>query len=881
MGDSPDSAAQLAARALDLVGADPRAAQECAERAVRRSRSERDPVARSTALRALGLAHKRLGDLPAGIAALRSAVQTARRVGNADAAAEARMSLAFALLDRGSVGAALAQAERAAVTLRGLPAARLRAQRGLILQRCGRLDEALEDFRRALPVLHRGGDRMWEARLRNNRGLLHAVAGRLPAAETDLRRAAALYEQLGQPLAAAEATWNLGYVAARAGDLPAALARYDATEASYRQTGLPAPELLYDRAELLLSAGLAEEAAAAAAAAAQIMTELGTDTSLAETHLLQAQAVLSGGDPQLAGTLSAQVTAGFRRQQRPGWALVAEYVGLRAAAAGQLGPAQLRQGRRLGPALAAAGWYSLALDARLITARAALATGARAEAEDLLRTAAAARRTDSVDIQIRAWHAEALLRQHTRPGSVRSALDAGLRALDRHRAGLGATELRVHAAAHGRELTELGLALAVQAGDAERVLAWTERWRAWTLRLPPVRPPEDAELAGLLTDLRQVTTALEAALLDQRPGAAALRRQQAALESEIQAVTRRLPGTPHGTPPGPPTVAQLRDRLGPRALIAYVDVAGTLSAVVLVDGRAGLYRLGETAAVADDLAVVHFGLRRMAARSRSVSSATAAMAAAATGAVRLQERILARLLPVVGDRDLVVVPANALHGLPWSQLPALVGRPLAVAPSATAWHRADGIAVPDRAGPAVLVAGPGLPGARAEIAALAAANPGARCLSDGAATVAATLQAMDGASWAHLATHGRLRTDNPLFSALELADGRLTVYDLERLTRPPGLVVLAACQAGVGAVRAGEETLGLANALLAMGTRTLVATCIPVPDEASAPLMLGMHARLAAGVPVAAALAATASGVDRDDPAALAAAAGFNCLGTG
>lgn len=879
---SLETAGQLAVRALELVDADPRVAESTATEAVTRSRAERDAGARSTGLRALGLARKRLGDLDGALALLRRAVATAERAALPATAAEARMSLAYALLDRGSTAAALRQADRAATTLRGTAAARLLAQRALILQRAGRLDEAAAAFAQALPVLARAGDALWEARLRNNRGVLHAYAGRLRAAETDLQRAAALYEGLGQPLAAAEATWNLGFAAARAGDLPAALARYDTTEAAYRLTGLPAPELLYDRAELLLSAALPGEAVVAAGTAATIMTQLGTATNLAEVQLLQAKAALAQGDHGLARTLSDGAAATFRRQHRTGWDLVARYVGLRAAAeSGTAGDGEVRAGQRLATALAAAGWTDLALDVRLITARAALGLDRRGVAEKQLRVASAARHRGPVDVRVRAWHAEALLRSGSgsRRG-VNAALDAGLRALDRHRAGLGATELRVHAAAHGQDLIALGLRLAVQAADAERTLAWTERWRAWSLRLPPVRPPRDGDLAGLLTDLRRVSADLEAGLLEQRPGVAGLRREQAQLEDAIRARARHTPGDRHSGPRPPVGLPALADALGRRALVTYATVEDQLYAVVLVEGRATLHHLGAVADPVADLAVVQFGLRRLAGGGATAASRAAALRSVTAAADRLDRVVLAPLRTGVADRPLVVVPSSALPGLPWSLLPTAAGRPITVAPSATTWAVAAGRPAPDPRGRGVLVCGPGLTAAPAEIAALAGVHPDAVALTGPAATVDAVSAALDGAQWAHLATHGRLRTDNPLFSALELADGRLTVYDLELLRRAPRLVVLSACQSGVGAARAGGETLGLANALLALGTRTLVATTLPVSDQATATLMLALHAGLARGRPVAEALAA-AQVATGGDPEGRAAAAAFGCLGAG
>jgi CHAT domain-containing protein len=143
------------------------------------------------------------------------------------------------------------------------------------------------------------------------------------------------------------------------------------------------------------------------------------------------------------------------------------------------------------------------------------------------------------------------------------------------------------------------------------------------------------------------------------------------------------------------------------------------------------------------------------------------------------------------------------------------------------------------------------------------------------ATVAAVTAALDGAALAHLAAHGHLRADNPQFTSLRMADGPLTVYDLERLTRPPQQVVLSSCESGLPAVGTGDEVLGLAAALLGLGTRSLVAAVLPVPDQAVRGLMLALHRHLRLGLGPAAALARART----DAPGSAGAA--FVCFGAG
>ena len=108
---------------------------------------------------------------------------------------------------------------------------------------------------------------------------------------------------------------------------------------------------------------------------------------------------------------------------------------------------------------------------------------------------------------------------------------------------------------------------------------------------------------------------------------------------------------------------------------------------------------------------------------------------------------------------------------------------------------------------------------------------------------------------AHLVCHGSFSSQNPMFSSLRLADGPMFVYDLERLSPPPAVVVLSACSAGKHATPAGNEILGLAASLLAAGPRAVIAATVAVPDTSSTvDFMKELHRELAAGTGPAEAL---------------------------
>jgi CHAT domain-containing protein len=268
----------------------------------------------------------------------------------------------------------------------------------------------------------------------------------------------------------------------------------------------------------------------------------------------------------------------------------------------------------------------------------------------------------------------------------------------------------------------------------------------------------------------------------------------------------------------------------------------------------------------------------MARHRVGAESRRAAIALLRNVAERLDEVLLHPFAAQLADRPLVVVPTGPLQALPWSVLPSCAGRPVSVSPSATLWHAGRNAGTGADSGHVVVAAGPRLPGAHAEaqqVAAIHAVDP----LTGAAATVEAVMAALDGAGLAHLAAHGRLHAHNPLFSSLEFSDGPLTVYDLEQLKQAPSTVILAACDTGRSIVRAGDELLGLSATFLALGTRHVVGSVVPVVDAATAPLMAEFHRLLVAGRTPAAALAAAGVEVAAGDPAEVAAAAGFICLG--
>ncbi len=867
----------LATEAADLAFSDPATARRIA-REVRAS-GHAGPAAASVAEQALGLACLATGDLAGAEAHLRTAISLARFRDLRSYAAEARGALGYVLTLTGRTAAALRELERALPDAEGPAAARLRMQRAVIFTEIGRLADAMQEFTEALQLLRRvGGDELIEATIRNNRSILLSRIGNWRGAEADLLRAEEVFSAGGHHGRTAMVYQNRGLAATVRGDIPAALAAFDESARRYRVAGTDPGLLWIERAEALLSVRLLAEAGAAASVAVAEFTHRGNAVDLVQARLVAAKVALANDDPAAAAGHIRQARQSAIRQGRPGWVAIGNYLAVRArSASGDHSRAALQAGQLAVASLVETGWAGLTFDARLMVARLALVRGRRRAAIEELTAAAGARHRGAADSRARAWHATALLRLES--GDRRAAdcaLRAGVRVLEDFNAGLGATELRAYAAGHAHDLTDLGVRLAIEARRPERVFRWAERQRGWALRQPPVRPPDDEELAIDLAALRQVMIDIETAVArgtDPRP----LMRSQARIEQSVRDRSRHATGTADPRSALPATAASVLGALGESAMAQFVAVDGRLWVVLLAAGRMRLHRLGPLAEVQRTLDVIEVLTRRLSYGEppQTLLDRLSALTE------RIDQQLVRPFDDQLEDRALLIVPTGPLHAVPWSLLPSCRGRPVTVTPTASLWLRAA-TAPPMTGGRRVLVAGPGLAHAAAEISALSGLYPDADCLSAERAQVESVLTALDGARLGHLAAHGRFRADNPQFSSLRLADGQLTVYDLQRLRRAPRDVVMSACDSGRAEIHPGDELIGLAAALLAMGTVSLVATIAPVLDGASRALMVRYHRRRIAGNRPAEALAAAQDDHTRNSNlAARVEAARFVCFGAG
>lgn len=98
----------------------------------------------------------------------------------------------------------------------------------------------------------------------------------------------------------------------------------------------------------------------------------------------------------------------------------------------------------------------------------------------------------------------------------------------------------------------------------------------------------------------------------------------------------------------------------------------------------------------------------------------------------------------------------------------------------------------------------------------------------------------------HFATHGLLNNEHPELSGIVLSlfdqkgqpqDGYLRLHDIYNLKLPVDLVVLSACNTGLGKDVRGEGLIGLTRGFMYAGASSVVASLWKVDDEATSELM--------------------------------------------
>lgn len=719
----------------------------------------------------------------------------------------------------------------------------IRSQQAVLLNRGGDVDAALALFDLAMPALEPGTVERGNVLI--NRGLVHLDLGDHDAADRDFASAVDDFDEGGDLLARAGALHNRGYAALKKGDLVAALRYMD--EAAL-QMGSASNQLRavgeQDRAEVLIAAGQTREAVSELTSALARFTVLRLPRMQAECEFVLGRALLLD-DPKRARVLARAAGRRLRRHGNDTWALRADTLeAIADAIGGRRTHAWLATTESLAAELRN---HSLMHEAQLLdlhAARVAVRAGELDDANARLRRGRTNTR-DSLTERLLERHAKADLA--VARGRRRVALNhlrAGLDLLHGWQSSFGSLDLMSSVVGHGRELATTGIQLALEIGNPELVFEWSERARALTTRVVPVRPPRDEQAAADLVEIRMLTVTEPMAGSRDARRLAELRervRQQAWLGAGSGEVNR---------------IADLAEIVGAigadTALVSYLwDGRDRVHALVVTDAAREVVDLGPSEPLTRLLGGVRADLD-VSASELGEAMARVVRAGRDRRLTEVADVLVAPLLPLIADRRILLTQAGILTGVPWSMLPDLVGRPVTVAPTATRWLQTRDLSDPVGMG---FVAGPDVARAVEEVKQSASRWPHSTVLVDADATADRVVELAGRVDLLHLSAHGRHAAENPLFSGVMLAGGPLFGYDLDRLTEAPDVVILSACEVGRSTQRWAEESLGMVNAWLHAGARCVIASPAAVADDEACEVLQDVHRLMAAGTPPGVALA--------------------------
>ena len=844
-----------------------------------------------------GIAQVTRGRMAEATESFDHAAETFRSLGQADHAAQTQVPKIMALSMQGLYDAAADCAERAQhafVALGDVRAAgKVSLNLGALNQRRGEFAQAARDSRAAAVLFARVGDHEHSvmadinmanaltsmgdfdealriyARARMRAGthgfpvletladesvaMLQLARGRYREALAGLEGARRRYEQLGMPqhLAIAEKELADAYLELRL--LPEALSLFDQVSARFEVLNIPDEQAwtLAQRGRVLALLGQPARAADSFARAAALFAALGSRVGESAVTLARAELALAGGEAGVAEALAGQAARGF-------------------AAAG-LADGQFR--------------------ADVVRANALVHTGSVEQASAIFgATLERSRELQLLTVQVRCLTGQGLAAQALgETAAAQGAFNAAVELFEDQRRALPGDELRsAFLTDHLRPYLEL-LRMTLQAhatapspAAAAAVLLQLDRFRARSLgeRLAqPAGAEDDASTPGLRERVNWLYRRVQR-LDDEGESSAALNDELRRTELELLERARRARIAAQA--PRSSAVADeafelsaLQGLLGADgALLEYGVLDDELFACVVSGAGVQLFRhVARWSEVIDALRAARFQIDTLrhgaAALQQHLQSLTAR---AGLRMARLHALVWAPLAgALAGSQRVLVVPHAQLGSLPFAALhdgeTLLAQRHLlAVVPSAQLALRGlrrqpvrprqalalgESSRLPHAAHEALFVAG---------LFAQGEAFVGAQ------ATLKNLRANAGSADVIHLACHAQFRSDNPMFSALHLHDGALSVELAEALSLRAGIVVLSACETGLAEAGNGNEAVGLVRAFLVAGAARVLASQWPVDDAVTALFMAGFYAALCRGLAPAQALRLAQAEVRRDHP---------------
>ena len=227
----------------------------------------------------------------------------------------------------------------------------------------------------------------------------------------------------------------------------------------------------------------------------------------------------------------------------------------------------------------------------------------------------------------------------------------------------------------------------------------------------------------------------------------------------------------------------------------------------------------------------------------------------------LHDTLVAPIRPLIRGKEIIIVPHDVLHYMPFQALYSPQGKYLVEDHSISylssasllrftkAKRRPVGEKVLAFGNPSFDVAKVSLPMSELETDEIGRLFSRATVLVKSEATEEKVKALSQNYDVLHFATHAELSKANPLSSAVFFAkttneDGRLEVREIFGMDLKASLVVLSGCETGLGELSSGDELVGLTRAFIYAGTPSVVASLWKVDDASTAHLMGSFYRNL-------------------------------------
>jgi CHAT domain-containing protein len=295
--------------------------------------------------------------------------------------------------------------------------------------------------------------------------------------------------------------------------------------------------------------------------------------------------------------------------------------------------------------------------------------------------------------------------------------------------------------------------------------------------------------------------------------------------------------------------------------VEYFSLKDQFIAAVVTHEGLKILPLTPVSRVANLLRMLHFQISKFKLGAEYTLTFEKSMLGVAQAHLRqLYEEVFAPVRAYLPAGHVIIVPHGMLHYLPFHALMDGTGYlidsfTISYAPNASIFAHCQ--EKPARStGPSLVLGVPDLqaPLILTEVRAVAQILPESELIVGAAADVEALRERGMKSRLIHIATHGRFRQDNPMFSGIRLGDAYLNLYDLYQLKLNAELVTLSGCATGMNVVTPGDELLGLIRGLLYAGAHSLLLSLWDVHDQSTADFMVCFYRRFQEGQGKASAL---------------------------